>query len=545
MGDCLVTRRLFPLHRGGGFGGDVVDHPVDVADFIGDAARDLGQQVIGNPCPVGGHKIVGGDSTDGQQMVIGPVVAHDAHGADPGQDAEELGHVLFIAVLRHLVPEDPVGFLEDFHLFRGDLADDPHPQAGAGEGLTPHQLPGDAQLLPYPAHLVLEQVLQRLDGAQEVHILGLLDHIVVGFDLVRLALAGFNAVGVDGALSEEAVGASLAANLIPEGLIELGSDDLPLFLRVGDALEAGQKMLLAVQPDELHVKQPGEGFLHEVPLVLAHQALVHEDAGELVPHGPGDQARRHRGIHAAGQAQDDLLVADLRPEGCHRILDEGIHPPGTGAAADVIQEIAEDLLAVFAVGDLRVELDGVELLFPVFHSRHRADLGMGGDVESRGHLFDPVRVAHPHHALGGHPFQQQRILNIQQQVDFAVFAGFGADDLSAAHPGGELGAVADAEDGDPQLQHLGVVVGGGHIIHAVGAAGEDDAAVALPGDLLHSDAVVGLDLGVDVEVTGPAGNQLIILAAEVQNKNFFHGFPSFTQDTKTGNAEAFPLYFTG
>ena len=37
VGDCLVTYTLFPLHRCRGFGGDVIDHAVDVADFVGDA----------------------------------------------------------------------------------------------------------------------------------------------------------------------------------------------------------------------------------------------------------------------------------------------------------------------------------------------------------------------------------------------------------------------------------------------------------------------------------------------------------------------------
>ena len=36
-------------------------------------------------------------------------------------------------------------------------------------------------------------------------------------------------------------------------------------------------------------------------------------------------------------------------------------------------------------------------------------------------------------------------------------------------------------------------------------------------NFLRGDAVVGLDLGVDVQVTNPAGNELIVLAAEVQN----------------------------
>ena len=190
--------------------------------------------------------------------------------------------------------------------------------------------------------------------------------------------------------------------------------------------------------------------------------------------------------------------------------------------ADVVQEIAQNLIAKLAVGDLGMELDGVEPLFGVFHGRHGAHIRMGRDLEPGGHFFDAVGVAHPHHALGGYALHQAGGGLIQNEVNLAVLAGLRGNDGTAAHPGGELGAVADAENRNAQLQHLGVIVGGGHIIDAVGTAGEDDAAVTGSSNLLRSDAVVGLDFGVDVQVTNPAGNQLIILAAEVQNEDFFH-----------------------
>ena len=118
-------------------------------------------------------------------------------------------------------------------------------------------------------------------------------------------------------------------------------------------------MLLAVDPDKLHIKQAREGLLHEVPLILAHEALIHKNTGKLIAHGSGDQARRHGGIHAAGQAQDHFLVADFFPQGPDGILDEGIHPPLPMALANIVEEIPKHLLAEFAVGDLGVELDGV------------------------------------------------------------------------------------------------------------------------------------------------------------------------------------------
>jgi hypothetical protein len=56
-------------------------------------------------------------------------------------------------------------------------------------------------------------------------------------------------------------------------------------------------------------------------LVQAQQAVVDEHAGELVADGAVDQRRRHAGIDAAGQAEDDLLVAHLLADARHRLGD--------------------------------------------------------------------------------------------------------------------------------------------------------------------------------------------------------------------------------
>lgn len=371
-------------------------------DLIGNPVGDGGQDVVGDAGPVGGHEVVGSDCADCQEVVIGAVVAHDAHGADAGEDAEELGHLALIAVLGHLIPENPVGLLEDFHFLGGDLADDAHAQTGTGEGLPPDQLVGNAQLLAYPADLILEEAAQGLDDVQKLHILGHFDLVVVGFDLIGVALAGLDAVGVDGTLGKEGIVAALAANLVPEHLIELGSDDFPLLLRVYHAFQALQEMLLAVDPDEMHVKEAGEGLLYKVALIFTHKALVYKDTGQLVPHGPADEACGHGGIYAAGEAENNFLIADALPQGLDGILNEGIHLPVAGAEADIVQEVFEHLIAELAVGHLGMELDGVELLRLVLHGSHRAVIGGGGDLEALRQLIDPVRMAHPHDAALGH-----------------------------------------------------------------------------------------------------------------------------------------------
>ncbi len=66
-----------------------------------------------------------------------------------------------------------------------------------------------------------------------------------------------------------------------------------------------------------------------------------------------------------------------------------------------------------------------------------------------------------------------------------------------------------------------------HIENRVRTACEDDALVAVCLDRLKVGGV-GEDLGVNVEITDSAGDELIVLSAEVEDKYFFvHSFRPF------------------
>ena len=58
-------------------------------------------------------------------------------------------------------------------------------------------------------------------------------------------------------------------------------------------------------------------------------------------------------IDATGEAQHDLVVADLSLQLLHRVLDPRRQLPVGVRAADVEDEVREDLVAVFGVDDLR------------------------------------------------------------------------------------------------------------------------------------------------------------------------------------------------
>ena len=60
-------------------------------------------------------------------------------------------------------------------------------------------------------------------------------------------------------------------------------------------------------------------------LILAQQAVVHEDADQVLADGLVYQQGRDRGIHAARQAEHDDVVSDLGLDFSDSIRDELLH----------------------------------------------------------------------------------------------------------------------------------------------------------------------------------------------------------------------------
>ena len=141
-------------------------------------------------------------------------------------------------------------------------------------------------------------------------------------------------------------------------------------------------------------------------LVQAQQAMVDEDAGELVADGAVDQRRGDAGIDTAGQAEDDLLVADLladRPPPPRR---RGRASPSRAGRRQMSQhEALEQRPALHRVRDLGMELHAVVAARFVGHAGDRAARRAGHQLEARRQRGDLVAVAHPdlEHAvaLGG------------------------------------------------------------------------------------------------------------------------------------------------
>ena len=304
------------------------------------------------------------------------------------------------------------------------------------------------QFAPQFAHLVLEQLAQRLDELH-VHALGQAADIVVRLDGDGRAAGEGHAldhVRVERALGEEGRTADLFG-LGLEHLDEQSADGLALGFGVGNALESAEELFGFIHVNEGNVVGIAEQAHHLFGLAGAHQAVVDEDAGELGADGLVDEHRRHGAVDAARQAADDALEADLSLDVVDRLVAERGHGPVAAAAADLDDEIAVEPRTVRRVHHLGVELQPVDL--PVLV----ADGGEGGafrgadHVETLGQRDHPVAVAHPHLvalALAPHAVEQGA-MGRHLEKGAAEFAMIGGLDLAAQLGADRLLAIADAE----------------------------------------------------------------------------------------------------
>src|SRR5437867_3497627 len=107
-------------------------------------------------------------------------------------------------------------------------------------------------------------------------------------------------VRVERPLHEEADVPELGGLLL-EHTDELLADDLALLLRILDALEPREKTRLRLHMDERHAEMPTEGLDDLLGFVLAQQAVVDEDARELVADRLVHEERSDRRVDAARQ----------------------------------------------------------------------------------------------------------------------------------------------------------------------------------------------------------------------------------------------------
>ncbi len=235
-----------------------------------------------------------------------------------------------------------------------------------------------------------------------------------------------------------------------------------------------EEALLGVDGDERDVEVVAERRDDLVALVLAHHPVVDEDAGELVTDGAVHEQRGDRRVDAAGEAADDLAVADLVADAGDLLVDDRGGGPGHVALAHVAQEVREHVLPVGRVDDLGVELDAVDAALDRLERRDRG-LRRGRERrEALGRRVDGVAVGHPARLLGREVLEEDPGL-VDGELRAAVLPHLGALDLAAEVEREQLHAVTDAEHRDPELEQLAIELRRVRRVDRRGPAGEDQA----------------------------------------------------------------------
>lgn len=514
--------RSLPLDGGGRLRGDVVDDAVDAAHLVDDAVRHRRQRLVGEMRPVRRHRVDGVHRADRARVLVGALVAHHADGPDGQEDGERLPDRLVVGKFLDLLLHAQVGLLEELHLLLRHLAEDAHAEARAGEGLAVQELVRHAEDAADGAHLVLEEVPERL-AQLEREVRRQPAHVVVRLDRLRGALhrvGTLDDVGVDRALPEETA-VFEPSRLVREDVDERLADRLALRLRLVEPLQRGVELLRGARDGEVEPQLRVEHLLHLLGLAPAQEPVVHEDAVEARPDRLVEEDGRDGRIDAAGEAQHDLVVADLSLQLLHRVLDPRRQLPVGVRAADVEDEVREDLVAVFGVDDLRVELDAEEA------PRLVADCRVGAVRRGRAHLEarrdrrDAVAVAHPDGERVGEALEEL-VARLDRHLGLAVFAPLAGLHLAAQLLAHELHAVADAEDRHAEVEDRAVDAGRARLEDAVRPAREDDALRRVGLRPFRRD-VERDDFGIDVLFADAPRDELRVLRAVVENDDLVHG----------------------
>ena len=459
-------------------------------------------------------------------MAVGTTVPLDTDGAHVGQQHDrQLPDVAIDAGRCGFLTHDGIGLAQDVETLLAHRAHDADRETGAGERVAPHHRRRESELGADGTHLVLEQRAQRLDEG-ELQIVGEAAHVVVALDVGGAgATTGLDHIRVERSLHEEldllAVRTSLLDHLargVLEHPDEQAPDDLALLLGVGDGVELGEEPLGRV--DDLEPDAGGCDVvgLDLLALALAQQAVIDEDAGEVVADRLVHESRSDRRVHATRQAADDEAIADLGTDRLDLLVDDVGRRPRGLEARDVIEEVLEHLLTVLGMHDLGVELNTGETTLEVLESGDRSTLGDGHDSEAARRLVYGVAVRHPYRLSLGKIAEERGIGAGHGDRGAAELREPRAGDLAAEREGHRLEAVADSERRDAGVEQARVDLGSAVGVHRRRATGQDHGDRVL-GQHLRDGHRRGDDLAVDRGLADPAGDELRVLRAEIDDED--------------------------
>ncbi len=346
----------------------------------------------------------------------------------------------------------------------------------------------------------------------------------MALDVVSLAglrSGALDDIRVDGPLSEPP-GILVLVRLFLKNVDEKAADDFAFALRIVHSGQSRKESFFGVDADDLDPQVLGKGGHDLIPLAQSQKSVVDKDAGELVADGPMDQRRRHRGVNAAREAEDDTVRTDLPPDAADGVLNDLPWGPPAGTGTDLSHKGVDEQLAARRVIDLGMELNTVETALDILNGADRGVGSAGDDLETGGYLCHMISVTHPDRALS---FDEKTVEKrawgaAGMQVSVTKFTLAGRDDITAEMPAHQLHAVADAEHRHTEFEQFLGHGRGSRLVDRLGPAREDDPlrSESPDGRKVH---VEGMQLTIDMCFAHPTGDQLSVLGTEIEDEDFF------------------------
>ena len=150
---------------------------------------------------------------------------------------------------------------------------------------------------------------------------------------------------------------------VVEDCDELRADAFALGLRIGDADQLIEEALARVHGHDVEAEFLAQVLLDADKFILAQDAIVDEDAGQLAADGLVDQHCGDRRIHAAGETADDVSRAHFFTNSGDGGFNEVGGRPVACRAADVEDEVLDELRPKRCVVHLGMKLHGPDAAF--------------------------------------------------------------------------------------------------------------------------------------------------------------------------------------
>ena len=164
---------------------------------------------------------------------------------------------------------------------------------------------------------------------------------MVRFDYLYGFCAGFDDIGVNRSLTEEFNAFQLSCFLL-EYANKFRADDFTLLFGVGNACQLIQEAVNRIHINQVCIHFITEHLNHLFGLALAQQTVVYMHAGQLLADGTNQKRRNNRGIHAAGERQQNLFIANLTLDEFNLVGNEVFHVPVGFCLAGIEYEMLQN-----------------------------------------------------------------------------------------------------------------------------------------------------------------------------------------------------------